>query len=203
MAPLQSGLAVRVTTAPPVRVPFTLASFTARQSGDGVQLAWLPGDDRPVLGWHVDRVEAGGTRRPDGRRAAGRSAVRSPIAAPSTDPAARYLLTALHPWQATSRPGETQVGPAAGSRLWLQSTGPNPGARRRRAQLRVAARPGRPACACTTWRAGWCAPWSDGPAAGRRGSGCLGRSRTTMAGRWPAASISGGWRRPTAWSPPS
>lgn len=135
MAPLQSGLAVRVTTAPPVRVPFTLASFTARPAGDGVQLAWLPGDDRPVLGWHVDRVDADGARRLTGVPLA-YDALTFTDPAPSLDPGARYLLTALHPWQATSRPGETQVGPAAGSRLWLQSTGPNPS--RGEARLRYA-----------------------------------------------------------------
>lgn len=126
MAPLQSGLAVRVTTAPPVRVPFALAAFTAEVVGGAVRLAWRPADERPVLGWHVDRLDAGGATRltaeplPAGARA-------FVDAAPSGDADARYALTALHPWQAESRPGEIAAGASAGgARFYLRTVGANP-----------------------------------------------------------------------------
>lgn len=124
MAPIQSGLAVRLTTAPPVRVPFTLAAFTAERSAGAVRLAWRPADDRPVLGWHVDRIDAAGSLRLTEAPLPAAAAAFTD-ATPSGDPGARYVLTALHPWQATSRAGEVAVagGP---TRLWLQALGANP-----------------------------------------------------------------------------
>jgi hypothetical protein len=126
MAPLQAGLAVRVTTAPPVRVPFALAAFTAEPVGGAVHLAWRPADERPVLGWHVERHDAGGVVRltteplPASARA-------YTDAAPAADPAARYSLTALHPWQSESRPGEIAVSGGLAARLSLRAVGANPG----------------------------------------------------------------------------
>ncbi|MBM4130638.1 hypothetical protein FJ250_06365 [bacterium] len=125
MAPLQSGLAVRVTTAPPVRVPYALAAFGAEPAGGAVRLAWRPADERPVLGWHVERVDAAGARR----------LTTEPLPAdaraftdtePSSDPAARYALVALHPWQSESRPGEVAVGGQGGARFFLRTVGANP-----------------------------------------------------------------------------
>ncbi|MBK7046894.1 MAG: hypothetical protein IPH48_10355 [bacterium] len=125
MAPLQSGLAVRVTTAPPVRVPFALSAFTAQRVPGAVRLDWRPADDRPVLGWHVDRSDASGTERLTVEPLPADAQVYLDTA-PSGDAAASYTLTALHPWQAESRPGTATVAGAAVTRLWLQATGPNP-----------------------------------------------------------------------------
>jgi hypothetical protein len=124
MAPLQPGLAVRVTTDPPVRVPFT-AVVTAADAGESLGLAWTPGDDRPVLGWHVDRVDDGGLRRltTEPLPAAAR-AFTDPQ--PSADAGARYVLTALHPWGKSSRAGEIAAAAAMPTRVALRPAWPNP-----------------------------------------------------------------------------
>lgn len=125
MAPLQSGLAVRVTTAPPVRVPFALAAFSAEPLGPAVRLAWRPADERPVLGWHVERRDAAGSLRLTAEPLPAEARAFTD-AAPSADPAARYALVALHPWQTESRPGEVAIGGQGGARFFLRTVGANP-----------------------------------------------------------------------------
>lgn len=126
MAPLQSGLAVRVTTAPPVRVPFALAAFTAEPVGGAVRLAWRPADERPVLGWHVERHGADGSVRLTTEPLPAEARAYTD-AAPSNDAEARYALTALHPWQSESRPGEVALSGGLAARLSLRAVGANPG----------------------------------------------------------------------------
>jgi hypothetical protein len=125
MAPLQPGLAVRVTTEAPVRVPFTLASLVAKASANQIDLVWEPADERPVVGWHVDRIL-------DGERV---RLTASPLSAGSRrftsqlddDPSqGRYLLTALHPFGVSSEPGQTSVAAATSTRLALYPAHPNP-----------------------------------------------------------------------------
>jgi len=125
MAPLSPGLAVRVTTETPVRVPFALSVFQATASAEQIVLFWEPADNRPVIGWHVDRVSGGQRERlnetmlPGGSR---RFTV--PLAAETaTD---RFLLTAVHPLGVTSEPGETGVAAIPGTRLALYAAQPNP-----------------------------------------------------------------------------
>ncbi|MBN1824964.1 MAG: T9SS type A sorting domain-containing protein [Candidatus Eisenbacteria bacterium] len=61
-APLSAGLAVEFTTRSPRYDPFTLAAFTAKACEEGVRLDWIPGDDRPLAGYRIYRVGAGGDR---------------------------------------------------------------------------------------------------------------------------------------------
>ena len=125
MAPLQPGLAVRVTTEAPVRVPFAVTLLAATAASGQIELTWEPADDRPVIGWHVDRIGAGGRVR----------LTNAPLAAGSRrfitqlegDPAEdQYLLTALHPYSVTSEPGQTRVAAGLATRLALYPAHPNP-----------------------------------------------------------------------------
>jgi Peptidase family C25/FlgD Ig-like domain len=125
MAPLQSGLAVRVTTAPPVRVPFALTSMTAETTGGMVTLQWDTADNRPVIGWHVDRVEAGQRMRMTQAPLPG-SIRRTTFAVNDEDVDARYLLTALHPYGVSSEPGEVSGQNASSIRFALHPAHPNP-----------------------------------------------------------------------------
>jgi hypothetical protein len=125
MAPLQPGLAVRVTTEAPLRVPFALSSFVAAATGDQVDLTWEPADDRPVIGWHVDRIRGGQRVRLTAYALAGSS--RRFTAQADGDPLQdRYLLTALHPYSVSSEPGQAKVASVPTTRLALYPAHPNP-----------------------------------------------------------------------------
>ncbi len=123
MAALQPGLAIRVTTAAPVRVPFA-ADLTATAAGDGVHLAWRPADDRPVLGWHVDRVTAGGSERLTSAPLDGAARAFTAPSDPAGGDDARYVLTALHPYGKASVAAAATA--AAPTRLALRPVWPNP-----------------------------------------------------------------------------
>ncbi len=125
MAPLSPGLAVRVTTEAPVRVPFGLAAFTANAAEGQVVLTWEPADSRPVVGWHVDRVTDGQRERLNEAMLPGGS--RRYVATVTDEAAAdHFLLTAVHPLGVTSEPGETQIAGTIGTRLALYAARPNP-----------------------------------------------------------------------------
>jgi len=127
MAPLQPGLAVLITTEQPVRVPFTLRSFTASEDAGAILLQWQPADDRPVLGWHVDRVDSRGTTRlTETPLPAGTRRFTDRTLSGKTNPAVKYRLTALHPYGATSQPGEVALETGFSPRLALHRASPNP-----------------------------------------------------------------------------
>jgi len=123
MAPLQPGLAIRMTTDAPTRVPFTANRFTAEAVGDRVQLHWECPADRPVLGWHVDRVR--GTER---MRLTGDTlpAGITSFQAVGHQEGDTYLLNALHPYGVTSEPGQAMAESSLGTRLALYPAHPNP-----------------------------------------------------------------------------
>ena len=129
MAPLQPGLAVRLTTEPPVRVPFGLGAFTAEVGGSGLDLSWQPDDDRPVVGWHLDLVTRNGTHRLTDDPLPG-SARRwtAPLDTDLDLDGARVRLTALHPYGASSRPGEVALAAGPLPRFALHRASPNPAA---------------------------------------------------------------------------
>ncbi len=125
MAPLQPGLAVRVTTEPPVRVPFAVSAFTATKADGQVTFEWQTTDTRPVLGWHVDRFSNGQRQRLTSSALPADS--RSFTSSVTNDEGdSRYLLTALHPFGVTSEPGETVVTASGALRLALHPAHPNP-----------------------------------------------------------------------------
>lgn len=123
MAPLQPGLAVRLTTEAPVRVPFQTSFFTARQAGGRAQLNWGCPEDRPVLGWHVDRVRAQERTRLTESALPGSSRDYQALGHQEGD---TYVLTATHPYGVTSEPGRTQVERTLGTRVALYPAHPNP-----------------------------------------------------------------------------
>lgn len=125
MAPLQPGLAVRITTEAPVRIPFTVVQLSALESDGQVVLAWETADERPVLGWHVERISAGErVRLTDAPLAAESRLFTTEATAGETDN--RYLLTAMHPYGATSEAGSTNVEANTSVRLALHPAHPNP-----------------------------------------------------------------------------
>ncbi|MCB1184310.1 hypothetical protein KDM41_12815, partial [bacterium] len=123
MAPLQPGLAVRITTERPVRVPFALASFAATSAGGGVELRWQPGDERPVTGWRVLHSRDGTTTdlTPDPLPAAARSFT---VRGATDDADATWILQALQPYGATTEAGRARTVVTAP--LALQPAWPNP-----------------------------------------------------------------------------
>lgn len=125
MAPLQPGLAVRVTTEPPVRVPFVVSSLNASISQETVNLDWAWTDTRPVTGWHVDRVLDGmRTRLTENALSADSQSFSVPVTDQDQD--ARYVLTALHPYGVTSEPGSVDLASSSATRLALYPAHPNP-----------------------------------------------------------------------------
>jgi hypothetical protein len=120
-APLGPGMAVRLTTAPPVRVPLTVASLTRQQTGVTAQLAWTLSDERPLVGWRVYAVTDNGRvcLTPEPLPAQARSAV---LAA---DPGCDLVLEALLPFGGVSEAGKAVAG-AADLRFALHEPVPNP-----------------------------------------------------------------------------
>ncbi|RKZ14543.1 hypothetical protein DRQ50_08805 [bacterium] len=125
MAPLQPGLAVRVTTETPLRVPFALSRFVATAAVGQIDLVWEPADDRPVVGWHVDRIRDGQrVRLTEYPLAGGIRRFTAPVDGDSSED--RFMLTALHPYSVSSEPGQTSVAAAPTMRLALYPAQPNP-----------------------------------------------------------------------------
>ena len=126
-APLSPGLAVRFTTDPPEFVRFHLASFQTQRQESGVLLQWAIGDERPLHGWQVYRLEDEGpqllTATP--LPATARSYLDSAADAGSE---AVYQLTALHPWDQKSRLGPFSYAPSSSGdlRFSLLPCWPNP-----------------------------------------------------------------------------
>ena len=130
LAPLQPGLAIRLTTEAPVRVPYTVIGFAAESAQGRVQLEWQPVDDRPVLGWHVDCLVNGQVSRltetplPAHTRLA---SFQAPNDALQRGSQVRYRLTAQHPYGVQSLAGETTLAGTLSPRLALRRVSPNPG----------------------------------------------------------------------------
>ncbi len=128
MAPLQPGLAVRVTTESPVRVPFVVENFEALSADGRIDLSWTTTDDRPVIGWHVDRLRAGQRVRLTAEPLPGTTRRFSTIDAEGKSDAEvdHYLLTALHPLGVSSEPGMAAAASSGMTRLALYPAHPNP-----------------------------------------------------------------------------
>lgn len=120
--PLGPGLAMRVTTERPVRVPIVLASLSAFAEGGAVRLTWETADDRPITGWDVWR-DRGGERTL--LTATPLAAAARAFVAPAGDPADQYVLEALHPYAARSVVGSV-VAAVGGGSLVLHPAWPNP-----------------------------------------------------------------------------
>ena len=124
MAPLQPGLAVRVTTESPIRVPFA-TTMTATDANGEVTLEWQTADSRPVVGWHVDIISNGQRQRlTSSALPADSHSFTTTSGNNETD--ARYMLTAMHPYGVTSEPGETAITATGALRLALYPAHPNP-----------------------------------------------------------------------------
>jgi hypothetical protein len=120
--PLGPGLAMRITTEAPVRVPIALASLEARIVGEEAQMSWQSADDRPITGWEIWR-ERGGERVK--LTAAPLPASAHEFTAPAADPDDVYVLVARHPYAAHSVAGSVAATAGAGP-LALGPMWPNP-----------------------------------------------------------------------------
>ncbi len=128
MAPIQPGLAVKLTTTAPVRVPYAVDHLSASSAAGITTLNWTVSDPRPVLGWHIDRISNQGkcrlTDQPlDGMQ---RTFVHQDPLPQDAEGDIRYVLTSLHPYGTTSQPGETTVQSTASLQLALYPAQPNP-----------------------------------------------------------------------------
>ena len=124
-APLISGLAIKLSTQPPVLAPFVLDGFSARVAEEGVELSWETRDERPVIGWRLIRVHGEGETEIAVLPAQARSAV-DEDAGPGEE--VGYRLVALHPYDQESEFGPflaEQAGQGA-LRLGLSQNLPNP-----------------------------------------------------------------------------
>ncbi len=125
MAPVGPGLAVLVTTRAPRYDPYR-ADLAALRTGAGVSLAWRPRDDRPVVGWLVQRVAA------DGRVAATSpllpAAAREWLdAGAPADAGTTWRLVSLHPYGHRGIAGTAAPGDGApAARFGVGPVLPNP-----------------------------------------------------------------------------
>jgi hypothetical protein len=126
LAPLQPGLAIRVTTESPVRVPLVLNSLAAEQIGSDVGMAWSLDDERPILGWHIDQVSPEGITRLTEQPLPGTARHWTGPAAVARGESTRFRLTALHPYGTTSQPGEVELEGQTVLGLALHRASPNP-----------------------------------------------------------------------------
>jgi len=128
MAPIQPGLAVKLTTTSPVRVPYAVDHLNAASIAGITTLSWTVSDPRPVLGWHVDRISNQGRSRLTEQPLAGiaRTFDHADPLSHEADGEISYVLTALHPYGTTSQPGETTVQTTASFQLALFPAQPNP-----------------------------------------------------------------------------
>jgi len=115
------GQAVRLTTAPPVRVPLTVSALSRRELAAGVELAWTLDDERPVAGWRIHALR-------DGQR---HCLTPTPLAAGArtgvvvADPLADLVLEALLPHGTTCEAGKALAG-ASVAAFALGEAAPNP-----------------------------------------------------------------------------
>ena len=127
MLSIGPGLAVKLSTEPPVYEEFLLDGFSAVPAASGLALSWSTSDPRPVLGWRVERLEAEGAvlvaELPVGRthcEDAGADAGRDQV----------YRLTALHPYDLESALGPfhslLEDGGDSALRFSLGQSLPNP-----------------------------------------------------------------------------
>ncbi len=127
MLPPSPGLAVKLTTEPPVYDRYRLDGFSAEAAGTGLALSWTSSDPRPVTGWRLWRSGPAGEQLvaelPPGRRHC-----EDPGADPARDEV--YRLEALHPYELISSLGPFHSLAAADApsslRLSLGQSLPNP-----------------------------------------------------------------------------
>ncbi len=120
--PLGPGLAMRITTEPPVRVPVALAAFAAEVVADQAFLTWQSADDRPITGWEIWR------ERDDERALLTSSPLPADaraFTATAADAADLYVLVARHPHAAHSVAGTAAATIGSGA-LVLGPVWPNP-----------------------------------------------------------------------------
>jgi hypothetical protein len=128
-APLNSGLAIRLTTTPPEYVPFRLTRAQAERAAGGIALSWAPCDERPRGRYHVYRAAEGGEYRPlDGPELDG--SARSFLDR-TADPRRRwsYLIGSEDPVGRETRSEPIQYDPAGtgvARVLTLMAVGANP-----------------------------------------------------------------------------
>jgi hypothetical protein len=131
VAPLQPGMAIRVTTEAPLRVPFVTSGFQAQinsrhdQEAE-IQAQWSLEDTRPVLGWHLELVHQDGVIRltdtplpPETRNWSGTLDLEAELAV-------SLRLKALHPYGASTQPGEVALESGTVIGLALHGASPNP-----------------------------------------------------------------------------
>ncbi|MBM4116803.1 DUF11 domain-containing protein [bacterium] len=127
MLPLSPGLAVKLTTEPPVYDAFRLDAFTATPAATGLALAWSTRDARPVTGWRLWRATPSGETLV-AELPAGQPHCLDAGADPARDEL--YRLEALHPYDLVSSLGPfhslaEEESPGA-LRLSLGQSLPNP-----------------------------------------------------------------------------
>jgi hypothetical protein len=118
-----AGQAVRLTTAPPVRVPLAVTSLARGQNGGSATLTWRCTDTRPVLGWRIWAVR-GGERTlltPEPLPADARAAS---VAAIAEDD---LLIEALLPHGTTTVAGTAAAGTTLALRLGSPTPNPTAG----------------------------------------------------------------------------
>lgn len=120
-APPGPGMAVRLTTAPPVRVPLTVGAFTREQIAGAAHLAWTLTDPRPVVGWRIFALGSSG-RIPLTAEALPAEARRCVVQA---EPDQELLLEAVLPYGGTCDAGKAAAG-ALDLRFALADPMPNP-----------------------------------------------------------------------------
>ena len=120
-APLGPGMAVRLTTAPPVRVPLLVDALDRRQNGGTAHLTWSLSDTRPVVGWRLHAVG------PDGRTCLTVDALPAEArqATVVVDAGCEVVLEALLPFGGTCDAGKAFATPAD-LRFTLAEPQPNP-----------------------------------------------------------------------------
>ncbi len=113
------GQAVRITTAPPRRVPLAVTGLVREPAGDRIQVSWRCEDARPILGWRL--VTADAARRVLTDQPLPASARQALIDAPA---GAEVMLEALLPHGTTVTAGTARA--AAATTLRLRAASPNP-----------------------------------------------------------------------------
>jgi len=106
-------------------VPFGLTSLVATANEGMLTLIWEPADERPVVGWHVDRIGAGPRERLTATPLAG-AARRAELPVTGDPNGDVFRLLAVHPYGVTSEAGETALTDAGQTRLALYPAHPNP-----------------------------------------------------------------------------
>lgn len=125
-APIGPGLAVKLTTEPPVYDPYTVSSLRLARSADGVEISWETDDPRPVVGWSVVRIDAAGETP---LNAGPLPASARGLLDPDVGEDAAYRLVSHHPYGHRGVAGVASLSAAGGEglvRFVLRPVQPNP-----------------------------------------------------------------------------